>query len=228
MNKKGWSSVIALTLILPAIGEAGVLDALRTAKQVKDAKGMYDSVQSIRTAKGMENAEPIYTKAKRFYVKSDLKPAAGDTARLNLLVQEVLCNNVERIVDNLEKYDLEGATPKCKTGMAEKNSKKKMVQYSVRQEGAGPPFSIVATSMDPSSGQTLKTFKVEGVGNYKIAVEKLVDDIHGDLLLSSRTNNPISLRKWPSRFKKYSSKKKHREVEFKRKERKQLEANIAK
>jgi len=47
-------------------------------------------------------------------------------------------------------------------------------------------------------------------------------------VLSSRTNNPISLRKWPSRFSKYTKKKKHREVEIKRKQRKQLEASMVK
>ena len=228
MKKTGIQLLTVFGFFLATSASAGVLDTLRTVKQASDAKGMYDTVQSIRTIKGMENAEAIYTKVKRFYIHADLRPNSGDAAKMNVLAQEVLCENVERIVDNLEKFDLEGATPKCKTGAADKSSKKKMVQMTISQEGDTPPFVIMATVVDPSSGQTLKTFKTGSVENYRVAVEKLVDDIHGDLVLSSRTNNPLSLRKWPSRFKKYNKKKKHREVSMKRKERKQLEANAAK
>ena len=228
MNKKTKLFLVILGLCFSVTTNAGVFETLRTVKQASDVKGMYDTVQSIRTVKGMENSAAIYTKVKRFYISADLKPKEGDAAKMNVLVQEVLCDNVERIVDNLEKYDLEGAAPKCKTGMADKSSKKKMIQMTVSQSGEGPPFSIVATSTDQENGQVLKTFKIEGAENYKVAVEKLVDDIHGDLVLSSRTNNPLSQRKWPSRFKKYSKKNKHRQVEMKRKQRKQLEANAAK
>lgn len=227
MKKKTMSFLVVFALSSSVSVTAGVLDTLRSVKQASDAKGMYDTVQSIRTMKGMENSEAIYTRVKRFYISANLRPGAGDAAGMNVLVQEVLCDNVERIVDNLEKYDLEGATPKCKTGMADKSSKKKMIQMTVSQDGDGPPFSIVATSVDPATGQVLKTFRIDGAENYKVAVEKLVDDIHGDLVLSSRTNNPLSMRKWPSRFKKYSKKKKHREVSMKRKQRKQLEAIAA-
>jgi hypothetical protein len=66
-------------------------------------------------------------------------------------------------------------------------------------------------------------FLIQGV-----SVEKIVDDVHGDLVLSSRTNNPVSMKKWPKRFRKYSEKRKHRAVSMKRGERKQLEQNEAK
>ena len=63
--------------------------------------------------------------------------------------------------------------------------------------------------------------------SYYELVDKIVDDLHGDLVLSSRTNNPITLRKWPKRFKKYSANSKHRKIDMKRKQRKQLQANKA-
>ena len=72
--------VAALTLLLPVSANAGLLDTIRTAKQIGDAKDMYDSVQSIKTVKGMENAEPIFTGIKKIYLSVDLKPTAGDSA----------------------------------------------------------------------------------------------------------------------------------------------------
>lgn len=225
--KTGLNLALLFTLVYPAITQAGMFDTLRTIKQAGDAKDAYESVKAIRAAKGMENAEPIYSKMKRIYIKADLKPAKGNPVKMNELVEEVLCDNVDRIVDNLEKYDMEGATPKCKTGMPKKTGKKNVVILSVNQESGGSGIHILAQNVEEISGRNLKTVRVDGVSNYREAIEKLVDEIHGDLVISSRTNNPISLGKWPKRFKKYSKKKKHREVSIKRKQRKQLEANMA-
>ncbi len=89
-------------------------------------------------------------------------------------------------------------------------------------------ISTTVQYVDQASKKTLKTFTINTAENYLVTVEKIVDDLHGDFVISSRTNNPYSLRKWPKRFKKYSKKKKHRKAKMKRKERKQLTANLAK
>jgi len=227
MNKMKYIVILAGGLTLAGTASGGMLDAIKTIKQAGEAKDMYDSVQTVRTVQGMENAAPIYTGAKYIYVKADLKPAQGDAGKMNQLVEKVLCDNVKRIVDNLDDYDLEGATPKCKAGLPEKESKKKIVILSVSQKPDGTGINIESKNSDPATGETLKTLSVDGVANYLLAVEKIVDDVHGDLVLSSRTNNPISTKKWPKRFRKYSEKKKHRVVSMKRKERKQLEKNAA-
>lgn len=217
-----------LAFLIPASATAGLLDAIRTAKQIGDAKDMYDSVQSIKTVKGMENAEPIFTGMKKIYLSVDLKPTAGDTSRMNELVGDVVCDNVERIVDNLDKYDMEGAEPKCKTGESAKPGKKKIVLMTIQQDANTQGINATVTYVDNVDNKTLKTFSVSGVQTYYDLVEKIVDDLHGDLVLSSRTNNPVTLRKWPKRFNKYSAKSKHRKIDMKRKQRKQLEANQAK
>jgi len=218
---------IAMTLMVPAGASAGLLDAIRTAKQIGDAKGMYDSVQSIKTMKGMENAEPIFTGIKKIYLAVDLKPEAGDTAKMNELFGDVVCDNVERIVDNLDKYDMEGAEPKCKNGDSAKPGKKKIVLMKIQQDAGTPGINAIVTYVDNVDSRTLKTLNVSGVQTYYELAEKIVDDLHGDLVLSSRTNNPVTLRKWPARFKKYSKKSKHRKIDMKRKQRKQLQANKA-
>jgi len=217
----------AFAVMIPASASGGLLDAVRTAKQIGDAKDVYDSVQSIKTVKGMENAEPIFTGIKKLYLSVDLKPTAGDAAKMNELVGEVMCDNVERIVDNLDKYDMEGAEPKCKTGDTAKPGKKKIVLMTILQDTNKSGINATVTYVDNVANKTLKTFSVSGVPTYYELVEKIVDDIHGDLVLSSRTNNPITLRKWPKRFKKYSAKSKHRKIDMKRKQRKQLQANMA-
>ena len=219
--------LIAVCLSTTGMAHAGALDMLRAAKQASDAKGAYDSFQSIRTVQGMENAQPIITKAKRLYIRADLTPVQGDKARINRLVEKILCDNVDRIVDNLEDYDMEGATPKCKTGTPKKPGKKKIVLMMVTQDTTKDGISTTVTYVDQISDKTLKTLTIDAADNYLVTVEKIVDDLHGDFVISSRTNNPYSLRKWPKRFKKYSKKKKHRKVKMKKKERKQLVANLA-
>jgi len=216
-----------LVLLVPASVNAGLLETIRTAKQISNAKDMYDSVQSIKTVKGMENAEPIFTGTKKIYLSVDLKPAEGETAAMNELVGDVVCENVERIVDNLDKFDMEGAEPKCKTGESTKPGKKKIVLMSIQQDKSLPGINATVKYVDNVDNKTLKTVNVSSVQTYYELVEKIVDDLHGDLVLSSRTNNPVTLRKWPKRFKKYSAKSKHRQIDMKRKQRKQLQANKA-
>lgn len=219
--------VTTLAILFPVSANAGLLDAIKTAKQIGDAKDMYDSVQSIKTVKGMENAEPIFTGVKKLYLSVDLRPSEGDATKMNELVGEVVCDNVERIVDNLDKFDMEGAEPKCKTGESAKPGKKKIVLMTIRQDASTPGINATVSYVDNAENKTLKTFSISGVQTYYQLVEKIVDDLHGDLVLSSRTNNPVTLRKWPSRFKKYNAKSKHRKIDMKRKQRKQLEANKA-
>ena len=219
--------VAALAILFPMSTNAGLLDAIKTAKQIGDAKDMYDSVQSIKTVKGMENAEPIFTGIKKIFLSVDLRPTEGDATKMNELVGEVVCDNVERIVDNLDKYDMEGAEPKCKTGESAKPGKKRIVLMTIRQDAGTPGINATITYIDNAESKTLKTFSVSGVQTYYELVDKIVTDVHGDLVLSSRTNNPVTLRKWPKRFKKYSEKSKNRKTDMKRKQRKQLEANKA-
>jgi len=219
--------VAILAILVPGGANAGLLDAIKTAKQIGDAKDVYDSVQSIKTVKGMENAEPIFTGIKKLYLTVDTKPTEGDVAKMNELIGEVVCDNVERIVDNLDKYDMEGAEPKCKTGESAKPGKKKIVLMTIQQDTNTPGINATVTYVDNVENKTLKTFSVAGVQTYYELVDKIVTDVHGDLVLSSRTNNPITLRKWPKRFKKYSEKSKNRKFDMKRKQRKQLEANKA-
>lgn len=220
--------LIIVCISITEFAHAGALDMLRTMKQASDAKGAYDSSQSLRTIQGMENAQPIFTKAKRIYINADLKPKDGGQDKMSRLVEKVLCDNVNRIVDNLEDYDMEGATPKCKTGMPKKPSKKKIILMTVIQDPTKAGISAKVNYVDQTSGQSLKTLNIDAAENYLVVVEKIVNDMHGDFVLSSRTNNPLSLRKWPKRFKKYSKKKKHRKVSMKRKERKQLVVNMVK
>ena len=99
---------------------------------------------------------------------------------------------------------------------------------TVTQDTAKTPISTTVSYVNQKDGQVLKTLNIESSENYLETVNKIVDDMHGDFIISSRTNNPLSLRKWPKRFKKYSKKKKHKKVSMKGKERKQLAANIAK
>ena len=146
---------------------------------------------------------------------------------MNELVGEVVCDNVERIVDNLDKYDMEGAEPKCKTGESAKPGKKKIILMTIQQDTSTPGIDAKVTYVDNEENKSLKTFNVADVQSYYELVDKIVDDLHGDLVLSSRTNNPITLRKWPKRFKKYSANSKHRKIDMKRKQRKQLQANKA-
>ena len=146
---------------------------------------------------------------------------------MNVLVEKVMCDNIERVVDNLEKYDMEGATPKCKTGMPKKKSKKKTIIMRISQSSANGNVMLVVNYVDRASNSAVKKLNVTPSANYYDALVATIDDLHGDFVISSRTNNPISLRKWPKRFKKYSKKKKHREVSMKRKEKKQLEAGEA-
>ena len=220
--------VTALTFLIPVGANAGLLDAIRTAKQIGEVKDMYDTVQSIKTVKGMENAEPIFTGIKKIYLTVDMKPAAGDVVKMNELVGDVVCDNVERIVDNLDDYDMKGAEPKCKTGDSAKPGKKKIVLMTIQQDANIPGINATVTYVDNVDNKTLKTLSVSGVETYYDLVVKIVDDLHGDLVLSSRTNNPVTLRKWPKRFHKYSEKRKHRKIDMKRKQRKQLQANVAK
>ncbi|MFV1997171.1 MAG: hypothetical protein ACC641_04085 [Acidiferrobacterales bacterium] len=219
--------LITISLFIAGIANAGALDMLRAAKQASDAKDAYDLYKTVRAVEGMENAEAIFSKIKRIYIRADLKPEKGDVIRMNQLVEKVLCDNVDRIVDNLEDYDMEGATPKCKTGASKKPGKKKVILMTVTQESTEDGISTTVQYVDQVSNKTLKTFTTDTVDNYLTTVEKIVDDLHGDLVISSRTNNPYSLKKWPKRFKKYNKKKKHRKVEMKRKERKQLAVNLA-
>lgn len=215
-------------LSVTGIAHAGALEMLRTMGQVSDAKDAYDAYKTVRAIEGMENAEPIFTKAKRIYIRADLKPLMGDKRAMNLLVEKVLCDNVDRIVDNLEDYDMEGATPKCKTSAPKKYGKKKIVLMTVTQDTSKDGISTTVKYVDQTSNEMLKTLTIEAAENYLVTVERIVGEMHGDFVLSSRTNNPYSLKKWPKRFKKYSKKKKHSKVKMKRKERKQLAANQAK
>jgi len=208
--------------------QAGPLDTFRLLKQAGDAKAGYDAYKTVRAIEGMENAEAIFTKAKRIYIRADLKPLMGDKRAMNLLVEKVLCDNVDRIVDNLEDYDMEGATPKCKTSAPKKHGKKKIVLMTVTQDTSKDGISTTVKYVDQTSNETLKTLTITAADNYYLTVEKIVDEMHGDFVLSSRTKNPYSLKKWPKRFKKYSKKKKHSKVKMKRKEHKQLVANVAK
>jgi len=98
----------------------------------------------------------------------------------------------------------------------------------VNQVGAAADINLTVEYKDRASNETLKTLTLAPAANYYIAVTGLIDDLHNDMVISSRTNNPLTLKKWPKRFKKYSKKKKHREVDMKRKEKKQLEAKVAK
>lgn len=219
--------LFVVCLSITGMAHAGALEMLRGIKQASDAKGAYDSFQSIRTVQGMENAQPIFTKAKRIYIKADLAPMQGDAARMNRLVEKVLCDNINRIIDNLKDYDMKGATPKCKTGGPKKTSKKKIVLMLVTQDTSKDGISITVKYVDQNTNETLKSLTINAADDYLVAVEDIVDDLHGDFVISSRTNNPYTLKKWPKRFKKYSKKKKHRNVKMKRKERKQLAANLA-
>ena len=137
--------IAAFALALPATASAGIFDAIRTAKQIGDAKDMYDTVQSIKTVKGMENAEPIFTGIKKIYLTANLKPAAGDAAKMNELFGEVVCDNVDRIVDNLDDYDMEGAEPKCEDGDTAKPGKKKIVRMSIQQDANTPGINATVT-----------------------------------------------------------------------------------
>lgn len=219
---------IAICFSVTGIAQAGALEVLRAIGQARDAKGAYDTLKSIKAIEGMENAQPIFTKAKRIYIQADLTPTRGDKGKMNRLVEKVLCDNVDRIVDNLEDYDMEGATPKCKTGIPKKPSKKKIILMKVTQYVTQDGISTTITYVDQGSNETLKTLKIESADNYFDTVENIVNDLHGDFVLSSRTKNPYSLKKWPKRFRKYNKKKKHRIVKMKRKERKQLVASMAK
>lgn len=220
---KGFGLVSVLVLSVDAT--AGALDMLKAAKTANDGYGAYQSGQTIA---GMENAKPIFTGVKRVYVVSRTSPAKGSTGAMNVLIEKVVCDNIDRIVDNLDDYDMEGAEPKCSTGMPSKASKKKEVVMLVNQVGAAADINLTVEYKDRASNETLKTLTLAPAANYYIAVTGLIDDLHNDMVISSRTNNPLTLKKWPKRFKKYSKKKKHREVDMKRKEKKQLEANVAK
>jgi hypothetical protein len=204
---------------------AGALELLKT---MKTAKGGYDTYQSGKTIAGLEDAKPIFSKVKRVFVVAETSPLKGSAASMNALIEKVVCDNVERIVDNLEKYDMEGATPKCKKGMPTKKSKKRIVIMKIGQSVNGNPTGLSAEYIDRTSGDSLKIVSAASADNYYLALVNIIDDLHNDFLISSRTNNPVTLKKWPKRFAKYSKKKKHREVSMKRKEKKQLEAGIAK
>ena len=218
--------ILFLTLlVLSSSVSAGALELLKTMKTAKDGYGAY---QSTKTIEGLENAKPIFTKVKRIYIIADTVPPKGKSGAMNSLVQKVLCDNIERIVDNLEKYDMEGATPKCKTGMPSKKSKKKEIIMRISQVPNKSDIELSVDYVDRVSNEPVKSLKMAPTSNYYVALVAAIDDLHGDFVVSSRTNNPISLKKWPKRFSKYSKKKKHREVSIKRKERKQLEANKAK
>jgi len=219
--------LVVIGLSITGIANGGALDMLRAAKQASDAKDAYDLYKTVRAVEGMENAEAIFSKIKRIYIRADLKPEKGDATRMNQLVEKVLCDNVDRIVDNLEDYDMEGATPKCKTGASKKPGKKKVILMIVTRGVTKDGISTTVQYVDQVSKKTLKTFTTDTADNYLTVVEMIVNDLHGDLVISSRTNNPYSLKKWPKRFKKYNKKKKHRKVKMKRKERKQLAANLA-
>jgi hypothetical protein len=220
---KGAISILMFSLSTAV--SAGALDLLKTMKTANEGYGAYQSGQTIA---GMENAKPIFTGVKRVYVVSKTSPSKGSAGAMNVLVEKVVCDNIERIVDNLDDYDMEGAEPKCKAGMPSKASKKKEVLMLVNQTGDASNINLSVEYKDRTSNETLKTLTVAPAANYYIAVSALIDDLHNDMVVSSRTNNPLTLKKWPKRFAKYSKKKKHRKVDMKRKEKKQLEANEAK
>jgi hypothetical protein len=217
--------LLFVTFVITSAANAGALDMLKAAKSANEGYGAY---QSGKTIAGMENAKPIFTGAKKVYVVSTVTPAKGSTGKMNVLIEKVICDNIERIVDNLDKYDMEGAEPKCKTGMPSKKSKKKEVIMKIVQQEAASGIALNVDYIDRTSGQSVKGLNTKPTENYYDALVALVDDLHNDFVISSRTNNPISLKKWPKRFKKYSKKSKHREIDMKRKERKQLQANEAK
>ncbi|MCG6976539.1 MAG: hypothetical protein LJE56_09065 [Acidiferrobacterales bacterium] len=217
--------VTILVFSISAAASAGALDMLKAAKTANEGYGAYQSGQTIA---GMENAKPIFTGVKRVYVVSRTSPGKGSTGAMNVLVEKVVCDNIDRIVDNLDDYDMEGAEPKCSAGMPSKASKKKEVLMLINQTGDSSSINLTVEYKDRASNETLKTLTVAPAENYYIAVSSLIDDLHNDMVISSRTNNPLTLKKWPKRFSKYSKKKKHREVDMKRKEKKQLEANEAK
>ena len=217
-----------LLVFIVVFSTSASASALGLLKTMKTAKGGYDAYQSGKTIAGLEDAKPIFSKVKRVFVVAELSPLKGSAASMNALIEKVVCDNVERIVDNLEKYDMEGATPKCKKGMPAKKSKKKTVIVKIRQSGNGNATGLSAEYIDRTNGDSLKTFSADSAENYYLALVNVIDDLHNDFLISSRTNNPVTLKKWPKRFAKYSKKKKHREVSMKRKEKKQLEAGIAK
>jgi hypothetical protein len=98
----------------------------------------------------------------------------------------------------------------------------------IGQSGNGNATGLSAEYIDRTTGDSLKIVSAASADNYYLALVNIIDDLHNDFLISSRTNNPVTLKKWPKRFAKYSKKKKHREVSMKRKEKKQLEAGIAK
>jgi hypothetical protein len=209
---------------LSAGASAGALDMLKAAKTANEGYGAYQSGQTIA---GMENAKPIFTGVKRVYVISSTSPTKGSTGAMNVLVEKVVCDNIDRIVDNLDDYDMEGAEPKCSGGKPSKEGKKKEVLMLINQTGDTGSINLTVEYKDRASNETLKTLTVAPAVNYYVAVSALVEDLHNDMVISSRTNNPVSLKKWPKRFNKYSKKAKHREVDMKRKEKKQLEANEA-
>lgn len=217
--------LVVFIVVFSTSVSAGALELLKT---MKTAKGGYDAYQSGKTIAGLEDAKPIFGKVKRVFVVAETSPLKGSAASMNALIEKIVCDNVERIVDNLEKYDMEGATPKCKKGMPTKKSKKKTVVMKIRQSGNGNATGLSAEYIDRATGDSLKTVSAASAENYYLALVNIIDDLHNDFLISSRTNNPVTLKKWPKRFAKYSKKKKHREVSMKRKEKKQLEAGIAK
>lgn len=224
MNSLKGIGLVAM-FALSAGASAGALDMLKAAKTANEGYGAYQSGQTIA---GMENAKPIFTGVKRVYVVSSTSPKKGSAGAMNVLVEKVVCDNIDRIVDNLDDYDMEGAEPKCSGGRPSKESKKKEVLMLINQTGDASSINLTVEYKDRASNETLKTLKLAPAANYYIAVSALIDDLHNDMVISSRTNNPISLKKWPKRFSKYSKKAKHREVDMKRKEKKQLEANEAK
>lgn len=199
-------------------------EAIDTVHDVQEGIGNINTFRSLDRLKG---ASPIFADVREVYISAKLAPPAGSADGMNQVFQHVLCQNLRVISLNLERYKLRGATPTCLSGPPGASIKPNSVVMTVSQRQGAKGIVTHVLYVDHDSNEVLKELDVPEAKTYFDAIKYIVSNMHGDMLASSRRNDPHSTSKWPKRFHKYSKKSKHYKVAAGRKYKKQLINNKA-